>query len=589
MSKPSRAALIVVLCLVASVRSETNLPKIPPLPPTSWPATADAEPFARQLMARVPPAQLAVVLRNDSALMAPILRNLGSALMTTRTVLRDQVAAYVTKLAVSTANASKPDREVDVQRLVAICVIDPLRYGADAAFRARIDASLPTRLELMPAPMAHAALTELTRSADLSFDVADRSASAAKLTRRRSTQRRIDFNDIDVRIPDDHSGPIEASIFSLNSSFFSEKEAQQFIDAVHAASPRRRIIVLTDYTGLRDTVRMDTLGRPFTPWPRDPFIVSRDRNGQVVLIDRPNAQPKREEDQNMVRAIVASTPASLDASWKIRWTVGSIPFHNGHILLTPDTVWISMHAVAPRALSMLGLEHLPASRDDVIRFIDALHSAALELEHFYKRPVRFVHPLSADVLDTLNGGAGFDLDSIVTILPPSTALVGDITLGIEAGRRSPVAEWNDARRAYHLRAGRDDVLATQSAPATKDLQRYLDLIANDLARQGMHVRRLPLLNIPTSLVELADVPQDSSFLLTWNNVVLDEDRAEGFASLLTSIDSDVRKTFAESGYELTFFPPLTHSVVLGGGYRCASNHVRPQQKTLSPPRRREGR
>jgi len=55
----------------------------------------------------------------------------------------------------------------------------------------------------------------------------------------------------------------------------------------------------------------------------------------------------------------------------------------------------------------------------------------------------------------------------------------------------------------------------------------------------------------------------------------EEGRAEGFASLIDPADASARAAFKKAGYELTLYPPLIRSVVLSGGYRCASNHVRP--------------
>ncbi|HEY4642216.1 MAG TPA: hypothetical protein VII75_12790, partial [Thermoanaerobaculia bacterium] len=107
------------------------------------------------------------------------------------------------------------------------------------------------------------------------------------------------------------------------------------------------------------------------------------------------------------------------------------------------------------------------------------------------------------------------------------------------------------------------------------LQRFLDQTANDLVARGVKVRRLPLLMIPTSLLNSDDErPETPYFLVTANNVVLERNRAEGFASGLPAVDSVARSTFKSAGYDLTVFPPLPRSVVLNGGYRCASNEVR---------------
>jgi hypothetical protein len=97
------------------------------------------------------------------------------------------------------------------------------------------------------------------------------------------------------------------------------------------------------------------------------------------------------------------------------------------------------------------------------------------------------------------------------------------------------------------------------------------------------VLRLPLVRIPYALLrdrrglETAS-GSDLEFLLTWNNVVAETRdgklRAEGFASLLPSGDAAARAAFQAAGAHLDLFPPLVRSIVLNGGYRCASSHVR---------------
>ena len=53
-----------------------------------------------------------------------------------------------------------------------------------------------------------------------------------------------------------------------------------------------------------------------------------------------------------------------------------------------------------------------------------------------------------------------------------------------------------------------------------------------------------------------------------------EVRAEGFASLIPAGDAAAREIFGSLGIRLDLFPPLVRSVILNGGYRCASNHLR---------------
>ena len=286
----------------------------------------------------------------------------------------------------------------------------------------------------------------------------------------------------------------------------------------------------------------------------------------------------------MVRVLIDSLPKSLDDRWKPRWTTGATSFHNGQILLTPKAVWISMHSVELRALELLGIDHVPVERfgspEGIAQYNNAVQRAANELAKLYGRPVRFVHelPHTPQQIEVLGGGAGFDLDSIVTLLPQADglidALVGDVVLGAKLA--ASANDWQKLETTYSLTSSdaRDAVKSFQSDPASTGLQRFLDRCANDLVAQGVKVRRLPLLMVPTSLLAEEDRPETAYFLISSNNVVLERNRAEGFSSGLPAVDSAARAAFKSAGYELTLFPPLPRSVVLNGGYRCASNEVR---------------
>ena len=505
----SAVLAILLFSFFVGKAAGAELPSVPPLPSGGWPSAQVAEPFARALMAREPAAELAKRLAANPELMPGVLRNLGTAMMSSDASLVAALTRYVHDV----TRAST----MDTRAAASIVVLDPVRFLNDAAFRKRMSDSLPAIMAGMPTPRSRAILDELTASGSLDFAAFERVAAANGVVRRASSERRVPF-DASIVMPDDVSGPIETSFFSLSSAFFKPEEIRRFLEAVHAASPKRQLVVLGD-RAIRDAlpkgvVFVDDHSRAVTPWPRDPFIVAH-RSDRVVFVSRPNVQRDREEDRNMARALVDDWGDAM-------WTIAPIPFHNGHLLLTPTTVWISIFSLEPQ---------IGTARERV-------REAANALQQLFRRPVRFVHPL--DDLDALGGGAGFDLDSIVTILPPSNALVGDIDLGVKyGGKKSAKAE---------------------------GLQQFLDIVAKELQRDGLTVRRLPLLLV-------AAAPAD--YLVTWNNVVLENRRAEGFASRIPDADAYAKKTFAAAGYKLVLFPPLRRSIELGGGYRCASNHVRP--------------
>jgi hypothetical protein len=186
----------------------------------------------------------------------------------------------------------------------------------------------------------------------------------------------------------------------------------------------------------------------------------------------------------------------------------------------------------------------------------------------------------------LGGGAGFDLDSYLTLLPPRQgrpqALVAARPAGIARLGRLSAADRGMLRRTYGLApagpALAADLQRAQETPRARGLDGYLDLVAEHLAATGWEVRRLPLLLVPTALLADARDIRHSDFLITWNNVVVESGsggvRAEGFAARLDAGDQEATRVFSAAGVELVLLPPLARSVVLGGGYRCASNHLR---------------
>lgn len=599
MARIGRTVVVLAICvLTATLRSAPiDLPPIPPLPDTGWPLAENAEPFARALIAHVPPQELDAIASSNPEVVPSVFRNLGSALLSHDGALQAAVKAYATALVhARAARIAHNVSSTNVQMLVVFQVLDPLRYAGDEEYRRVVDTILPASLSpSLPEGLRRAAINELNRVAPISFDTAEALTVSAGLVTRPSRSRFVDAGSAGARILTNGSEGIEASIFSINSRFVKPAEARRFLSAVRSAAPERRIVVIgddamrsalaNDLSALRIDF-IDNFNRPLTPWPRDPFSIAHTPDGRVVFVNRPNQQRNREEDATMVRVLLDGLPKSLDERWKARWTTGATSFHNGQVLLTPNAAWISIHSVEFRATEILGIDHVPVeefgSAEGVARYTGAVQRAAKELAELYGRPVRFIHelPRTSEQIATLGGGAGFDLDSIVTLLPhgdgSTEALVGDLSLGGKLGADALSSEWREMEKTYALHGGaRDAVINFQHDPAATGLQRFLDRIARDLAASGVKVRRLPLLMVPSPLLTNDDErPETPYFLVTWNNVVLERSRAEGFASGLASGDRAARSAFKAAGYDLTLFPPLPRSVVLNGGYRCASNEVR---------------
>lgn len=489
----------------------------------------------------------------------------------------------------------------EIETLVGLQLVDPQRFVADEAFRRRVLAQLPQALDPgAPAGLRDALLRELNQVRGFDFAASEAVERAWGAVPRRASERRVAFSPGDQRFDADVEGRLTASVYSLPSFFFGEAEpaVDAFLSGVRAVDPGRTLIVLTD-SPLRERLAararplkihlLDTYGRPYSPWPRDPFsLVYARKGGGVRVLVRPNLQPGREEDVHLGPELVQALPEEIDRAWgKVTWTEAPVPFHNGQVLLTRDAAWVTLHALEPAILARLGLDRVPvesfAAPEGIGRYTAAANEAARELGTLYGRTVRFVHPLpqTTDLMRRVGGGAGYDLDSIVTLVPKKkglAALVADVSLGRELIAKLPAPDREALRRGYGLASADDPLAAAQQTSAMNDLDSFLDLVADHLAAQGMDVKRLPILTVPVSLLADRAGLDHSGFLITWNNVVVetrkDGVRAEGFASLIPSGDARAREVFKELGIRLDLLPPLVRSVILNGGYRCASNHLR---------------
>lgn len=446
--------------------------------------------------------------------------------------------------------------------------------------------------------------------AGFDFAASESAERAVGAVPRRAADRLVPYDAKGQRFDADTEGRLAASVYSLPSFFFDLPAADAFLTAVRAAAPGRTLIVLTD-SPLKERLAprakalglrlLDTHGRAYSPWPRDPFTLVHAKGGGVRVLVRPNLQPGREEDANLGSELAGSLPDDLDRAWgKVTWTVAPVPFHNGQVLLTHDAAWLTIHALEPRILALLGMERVPVASfgtaEGIDRYLAAADKAAAELGELYGRPVRFVHPLPrtgtgnlearTGLMRRIGGAAGTDLDSIVTFVPAKkglgAALVADAAAGRDLLARLAPDDWTALRAGYGLEPAGETLktalAAAQRTDAMDDLGSFLDLTAEHLKAQGFEVRRLPLLSVPVPLLQDHAGLSHSGFLITWNNVVVENRnktlRAEGFASLIPAGDRIARDTFAALGARLDLFPPLVHSVILNGGYRCASNHLR---------------
>lgn len=551
------------------------------------------------------------IVATDPAAGKEMLRKLADGLMSKDPSERTKSAKFAT--AASRAcfewlgTKGPPWSEADMNLLLAFQLLDAPRFVRDADYRERVLEILPATIpaERFPA-LRDRDLDELNQIINFDFDSAERIAYAWHAVPRMSAGRQRPFDQLRLSYPDDSVNPIAASFFSLPSVIVGADEAKRFLSAVAQAAPGRTIVVLTDEPNLDALAPLapklgltliDAHERQFTPWPRDPFTIATTSKGQTVFLVRPNVQQNRDDDFFMARAFIQGLAPRLDQKWgKVIWTRAPVPFHNGKILRTPRNVWIDLNTLEVRNLQILGLDRVPASSfaslEGIARYISTSRKAAGELEALYGKPVRFVHPLPTSgsleerkrLMWEIACGAKYDLDSLVSILPSDgdsrTAMVSDVDLGAKLIAETPASDWTPFLRAFKIASKPETAAAdlgrAQTSDTARDLEIYLNLVAGHLRAEGLKVIRVPLMVIPASLVN--DSTITNPFLITWANVVLqgkgERRTAEGFSSLLARGDAIVTAKFREAGYTLNLFPPLVRSVMLNGGYRCASNHLR---------------
>lgn len=414
-----------------------------------------------------------------------------------------------------------------------------------------------------------------------------------------------------LRYPDALTDPIAATIYSLPAAYVDPDRVKALLEAVRERSPDRELVVLVD-SGMERALRAEaeplrlhlvpTGDRLFSPWPRDPFSVVEDPGGRLVLVDRPGRQPGREEDAAMAETLVRGLPDRLSRRWdEIRLERAPFPFHNGHVLMAGEAAWVSLHSLEPRILEILDMDRVPAetfgSAAGIDRYLAAADRAVEDFAKLYGKPVRLVHPLPrsgrpaerTEVMRRIGGGGPFDLDSLVTLLPGEDggvqALVGHPEAGLRLLSGLEPEGWKALRSTYGIDGGAAAqgrpvaaLLAHQTGERAVWLGRFLDLVAEHLAEQGLAVERLPLVLVPTRLLPEPERYGHENFLLGWGNVVVEtrdgRTTAEGFSSGIPSADVRARETYAAAGVRLELLPTLVGSVTGNGGYRCASNQVR---------------
>ena len=194
-----------------------------------------------------------------------------------------------------------------IQELLALQLVDPERFVNDAPFRAKVLEALPRSLDpSVPPPLRDELLFELNQVRGIDFAASEAIEAGWGAIPRRALERKVPFPTAEadrLLFFDEAESPLAASVYSLPSFFFTPEAAEAFLGGVRKAAPHRTLIVLTDLPLRRRLEKsglelrlLETYGRPYSPWPRDPFSLARSAAGGVVVVVRPNLQRGREDD-----------------------------------------------------------------------------------------------------------------------------------------------------------------------------------------------------------------------------------------------------------------------------------------------------
>lgn len=558
-------------------------------------------------------------------------RDLAERLTAPDSEVRQQLKAWAGRLMSSDASVARNATEVLRAAVAEIVATRPLTsrvQGASEASRLRFlfeviaesmssavsgtGSGVWNALERVTTPLGTGGIVRRTRHAEVlaqtlwpPFDWLEGRLVAWNLIHQGTSALETGVTAVD-RIQPNGLSRIEATVISAPTGRVRVDEVAALIDDLTHWDPERRVLVLADGSNFEqllaccssDLVAVrPSFGRPFSPWPRDAMTFARSSDGSPLLLMRPNEVPGRELDALMGRALLQFNDLERVATQPVHWLTSPVPFHNGQILFTPGETWVSIHSLERRALELLGLDSVPttsfATQRGLETYLDAVRRAAGEYEVLFSQPVGFVHPLPASgpaerreaEMWALAGGAGWDLDSLITILPrvadlPVT-LVGSAGLGqalVASIGDDELRAWLDSLRLTSVSTAAARVALSGPLARRTSLQQFLDVTAEHLEGIGHEVVRVPLLVLPQNLARQlkADV------LIGMHNVVLERGRrgprAEGFSSGLQSLDQHAIDLFRVAGYELRLVPAISDSILLNAGYRCSTNHLRSSQQ-----------
>lgn len=527
------------------------------------------------------------------------------------------------------ASEGPPWDNNSINEILTLAFIDPNRFfqsGSD--FTTTIWTHLPGTVGVdTPAELRFRVLKTIAALPGANFDRLEAIAVGWGLHQRLSRPRERPFESGSFELVDDGTSPITSHLFSLPSTHFDPAACLETLRSVRSACPEAELLVLSDFMGSSQPAArtfceelrsmgcrlLPTLGQsPPSPWLRDPMLPLEDEEGRLIFLSRPNRQSGRESDLKVSRQLVSAAAQDWDEEHReVSWSPCPTPFHGGHLIFTPGSVWLSVHSVETRVLELMNIDRIDVTKllkpEGWANYCRAVDAAVDELGAALGVQTNLVHPWPSpppgmshsEFISALGGGNDIDLDVLLTLIPDQTSHAGVVALvGSTDASRPLIEKLTATELETFAQSFGMDLPATQlrprlqtwqGSPKVSGLEDFLKLVSLHLASMDIPVATTPLVFVETKLItshpRLSNDQPHVHFPLGHCNAVLERVaptanrnsrsmRAHAFMSGLPSLDSKATSAYEEIGCQLHLHPPLIESLVLEGGFRCATQQIR---------------
>ena len=176
---------------------------------------------------------------------------MGNVLSGSDAALSERVADYLAAGARSRSNRlgrrGAPFADHELQALLTLMFIQPERFVAEEPFRVRVLEMLPGAIgEDAPRELREVLLFSINSVPGVEFESSEAIEWAWGAVPRRSRLREVPYRPGELSFVESGVEAIDASVYSLPSSFLGASEASAFLATIRELAPARRVVALVN-------------------------------------------------------------------------------------------------------------------------------------------------------------------------------------------------------------------------------------------------------------------------------------------------------------------------------------------------------